>query len=255
MKVTLSPKDIHYGSLVAVNGEHGLPQDHSCSLFHVDESSGVTMQRNAAVLLGKLLEAAGGREIALVSGYRSAEEQRRIWYDSLRENGREFTEKYVAAPFHSEHQTGLAIDLGLKRGHIDFIRPNFPYDGICGEFRRRAADYGFVERYPAGKEKITGIAHEPWHFRYVGVPHAAIMNAKDFTLEEYVLWLKKFKFGQSPLIFRRESMRAEISFLEARQAEIELTEPYSVSGNNSDGFIITQITPERGRGYETIRHA
>lgn len=253
MRVDLSPRDIHYGSLIEVNGKHGLPRDYDCAMFRVEDGSEVTMQRNAAVLLGKLLEVTGGREIALVSGYRSAEEQRRIWDDSLRENGREFTKKYVAAPFHSEHQTGLAIDLGLKKGHIDFIRPKFPYDGICGEFRRRAADFGFVERYPKGKEDITGIAHEPWHFRYVGVPHAEIMNAKGFTLEEYLLWIRKFRFGGSPLIFRRDSLRAEIFFLEAYSARIELTEPYSISGNNADGFIITQITQNREKNYE-IRH-
>lgn len=252
MRVELSKRDIHYGSLIEVNAAHGLPREYDCAMFRVEDGSGVTMQRNAAVLLGKLLELTGRREIALVSGYRSAEEQRRIWDDSLRENGREFTEKYVAAPFHSEHQTGLAIDLGLKRGHIDFIRPNFPYDGVCGEFRRRAADFGFVERYPKGKENITGIAHEPWHFRYVGVPHAEIMNAKGFTLEEYLIWIRKFSFGSSPLIFRRDSLRAEISFLEADSAEIELNEPFSVSGNNFDGFIITQITTEREH-YEIRR--
>ena len=242
MKVNLSSKDIHHGSLIVVNGEHGLPFNYSCQTFPVDEHSGITMQRNAAVLLGKLLESAGNGEIVLVSGCRTAEEQQKIWDDSLRENGREFTEKYVARPFHSEHQTGLAIDLGENRENIDFIRPDFPYDGVCGEFRRRAADYGFVERYSKGKEKITGIAHEPWHFRYVGVPHAEIMNAKDFTLEEYVHWLRKFRYGHSPLVFRKESLCAEISFLETRGAEIELTEPFSVSGNNYDGFIITQIS-------------
>ena len=85
------------------------------------------------------------------------------------ENGEEFTNQFVARPGHSEHQTGLAIDLGLKQPDIDFLRPYFPYKGICQTFRELSTDYGFIERYPAGKEAITGIAHEPWHFRYVGV--------------------------------------------------------------------------------------
>ena len=75
----------------------------------------------------------------------------------------------------SEHQTGLAIDLGLASEEIDVIRPNFPYSGVCAAFRKQAADYGFILRYPAGKEAVTGIAYEPWHFRYVGVPHARFM--------------------------------------------------------------------------------
>ncbi len=114
------------------------------------------------------------------------EEQTQIYEDSLRENGGEFTKKFVALPGCSEHQTGLAIDLGLCKEEIDFICPDFPYEGICQKFRQMAPDYGFVERYPAGKEKVTGIGHEPWHFRYVGRPHARIMTDRGLVLEEYL---------------------------------------------------------------------
>ena len=109
-----------------------------------------------------------------------------IYTDSLRENGPEFTAKFVAMPGHSEHLTGLAIDLGLRQPKIDFIRPAFPYEGICQKFRELAPAYGFIERYPKGKEHITGIAHEPWHFRYVGTPYSETMAFKGMTLEEYL---------------------------------------------------------------------
>lgn len=79
-----------------------------------------------------------GDSIVPVSGYRSLNEQMDIYNDSLKDNGEDFTRKYVALPKHSEHQTGLAIDLGLNKEKIDFIRPDFPYDGICGTFRRFA---------------------------------------------------------------------------------------------------------------------
>lgn len=65
-------------------------------------------------------------------------------------------------------------------------RPAFPYEGVCQMFRERAAEFGFVERYPAGKEPITGIAHEPWHFRYVSPPHARAMVRRGLVLEEYL---------------------------------------------------------------------
>lgn len=117
-----------------------------------------------------MAELDGWRYITAVSGWRSQEEQREIYLQSLLENGEEFTNQFVASPGHSEHQTGLAIDLGLKQPDIDFLRPYFPYKGICQTFRELSTDYGFIERYQAGKEAITGIAHEPWHFRYVGVP-------------------------------------------------------------------------------------
>lgn len=149
-------------------------------------SSPVCLWQGAAQALEALLaEIDAEGQIVPVSGWRSAAEQRTIWAESLADNGLAFTQQYVARPGCSEHQTGLAIDLALNRGEIDFIRPAFPEDGICGAFRRRAAAHGFVLRYPAGKEAVTGIAHEPWHFRYVGVPHAARMVAAGQCLEEY----------------------------------------------------------------------
>ena len=113
-------------------------------------------------------------------------EQLALWEETLRAQGEEFTRKYVAIPGCSEHETGLAIDLALDTGgEIDFIRPYFPYDGVCGEFRAKAAEYGFIERYPAGKERITRISAEPWHFRYVGREHAVRIAAGNLALEEY----------------------------------------------------------------------
>ncbi|MFQ9679543.1 MAG: alanine racemase [Ruthenibacterium lactatiformans] len=106
--------------------------------------------------------------------------------DSVRDNGLEFTQKYVALPGCSEHETGLAIDVGEAREVIDFIRPAFPDTGVCAAFRRAAARYGFIERYPKGAQAVTGIGHEPWHFRYVGWPHAGLMAQRGVTLEEYI---------------------------------------------------------------------
>ncbi len=173
-------------ALVLVNARHpyagALPLGELCPV-----GRGVFLRREAAGALAALLEeiGAGGR-ILPVSGWRSGAEQRALWEGSLAANGPAFTQSYVARPGCSEHQTGLAIDVALAAEHIDFIRPDFPYEGICGAFRARAAAHGFVLRYPAGKENITGIAHEPWHFRYVGAPHAERMAAAGLCLEEYL---------------------------------------------------------------------
>lgn len=149
--------------------------------------SGVLLESEAAENLKNLLISINAAEkITAVSGWRSVTEQRRIWDDSVKENGMDFTRKYVAAPRHSEHHTGLAVDLALKKDRIDFICPDFPYEGICQEFRQNAPMYGFVERYPENKRHITKIFHEPWHFRYVGRKHALIMTAENLTLEEYL---------------------------------------------------------------------
>lgn len=159
--------------------EHLMPAD--------EDFPEILMEETAARALRALLRELGAEgQIVPVSGYRTMEEQTQIYEDSLRENGGEFTKKFVALPGCSEHQTGLAIDLGLCKDEIDFICPDFPYEGICQKFRLMAQDYGFVERYPAGKEAVTGIGHEPWHFRYVGRPHARIMTDRGLVLEEYL---------------------------------------------------------------------
>lgn len=156
------------------------------SLIRLQVEDHELMEREAAeALMALLKEIEAGDGIVAVSGYRSEEEQKEVYAQSLRENGAEFTKKYVARPGHSEHQTGLAIDLGERREYVDYIAPEFPYTGLCGRFRENAARYGFIERYPKGKEHITGIAHEPWHFRYVGREHAEAMQREGLTLEEY----------------------------------------------------------------------
>lgn len=87
---------------------------------------------------------------------------------------------------------GLAMDLGLNEGEIDFLCPYFPYEGICQKFREKSLAYGFIQRYQKDKENITLIAEEPWHFRFVGYPHSQIMYDKNLSLEEYILFLKRY---------------------------------------------------------------
>lgn len=83
-----------------------------------------------------------------MSGWRSFGEQQSIWDDTLAKEGEAFTRQYVAFPGCSEHQTGLAMDLAKAAPSIDFIRPDFPDEGPCGTFRRLAAQYGLIQRYP-----------------------------------------------------------------------------------------------------------
>lgn len=250
--VLLKKEDIHRGNLILVNREHCFLDIGTEGLLPVyDREPGILLRHRAVVLLTNLMEEIKGwRQIVPVSGFRSREEQQQIWDNSLAESGREFTEKFVAFPGCSEHQTGLAIDLGEKKDKIDFICPEFPYSGICQIFRERAADYGFVERYPAGKEHITGIGHEPWHFRYVGAPHAALMQEKGLVLEEYVEFLRQYAYGDKPYRYERNGQAVEISWLAGGTGEIELDidvkKPYSISGNNVDGYILAQwITTHR----------
>ena len=231
---------IHSGILVLVNAEHPIRRRERPVLAPAAPGSDVLLDTRAAAMLTGLISRLGAAgEIVPVSGWRSMREQREIWDGSMAENGTEFTRKYVALPGCSEHQTGLAIDLALRSDNIDFIRPDFPYDGICGRFRALAADYGFIERYQAGKEHITGIAAEPWHFRYVGRPHARLMSDNGLCLEEYVELLRSYPYPERLLETRGGAYEADVGFAFAK-SKLELPDaPYQISGNNVDGYIYT----------------
>ena len=243
--VTLSREKIYIGNLVLVNALCRSAGGTGNNLAPaVPRFPDILMQRDAADALQFILDKISAQnDIVPVSGYRSAEEQRSIFDSSLKENGEEFTRKYVALPDHSEHQTGLAIDLGLNQEDIDFIRPDFPYEGICDEFRRTAPYYGFIERYAKGKESITGISHEPWHFRYVGRPHAEIIGENSFSLEEYITFIKSYNERNRYIYHGKGSTAAEVYYVPASGEETEIALPdslsYQISGNNMDGFIVT----------------
>lgn len=231
---------IHNGLLILVNAEHPIQHMERPILAPAVPGSDILLDTRAAAMLSGVISRIGAAgEIVPVSGWRSEAEQREIWDGSMRDSGEEFTRKYVALPGCSEHQTGLAIDLALRADNIDFIRPEFPYDGVCGRFRALAADYGFVERYQSGKEGVTGIAAEPWHFRYVGRPHARIMCEMGLCLEEYVEYLRAYPYPERLLEVRGEVYEAEVGFAGARDALGLPDAPYQVSGNNVDGYIYT----------------
>lgn len=153
-----------------------------------EEFPDILMERYAAYALQALIKKLNAYgKIVPVSGFRTQQEQQNIWDNTLKQHGLIYTQKYVAIPGCSEHQTGLAIDLALNQENIDFICPSFPDEGICHLFQQLAPSYGFILRYPKGKETVTKIGWEPWHFRYVGTPHAQIITNHHLTLEEYLL--------------------------------------------------------------------
>ena len=231
------------GPLVLVNADHPLSPAPPPDLLPPDPlRPEVLMERRASHLLRACLQSIGGMGAILpVSGWRSREEQQAIWDDTMAREGAEFTRSYVARPGCSEHQTGLAVDLAQAAPHIDFIRPHFPHTGVCGTFRRRAADYGFIERYPAGKEAVTGIAHEPWHFRYVGVPHAGIMASRGLVLEEYLALLRE-EHVERPLTYRSDFRTFQIRYCPAGElgpVPFEGEGYRQISGDNCGGLVVT----------------
>ena len=243
--IILEKEKVYCGTVLLVNAGHPIKEKEAAGLMPADmHFPDILMRRDAANALQFIIKKiSAGNAIVPVSGYRSSEEQAAIYEGSLKDRGKEFTKKYVALPDHSEHQTGLAIDLGQNKEDLDFICPCFPYDGIYGEFRRTAPDYGFIERYAKDKEDITGISHEPWHFRYVGWPHSKIITEKGFSLEEYIEFIKSYQDDCRFVYEPDYGTGIEIYYAPANGSQTLVVMPetclYQISGNNTDGFIIT----------------
>lgn len=119
-----------------------------------------------------------------ISGYRSYERQKEIYEKRLKEMPPSYVNFYVAPPGASEHQTGLALDVSCPS--IDLQLEDCFADTKEGQWLAANAPlFGFILRYPRGKEEITGYAWEPWHIRYVSKSLALYLSLTDLTLEEY----------------------------------------------------------------------
>ena len=121
-----------------------------------------------------------GLNIYISSGYRSYSYQDRIYHNYVSVSGKEIADTYSARPGHSEHQTGTCFDLNT-------IDDSFQYTNEGKWVNENASLYGFIIRYPKGKESITGYQYESWHLRYVGKDLAQKLYQEGnwLTLEEY----------------------------------------------------------------------
>lgn len=144
------------------------------------------LRKPAADALEKLVAGAkkDGIAIAGVSGFRSFELQTSLFNSYVKLQGEAEAKRYSAVPGHSEHQTGLAIDVSGSTG-VCAAEDCFGDTPEAKWLADHAAEYGFIIRYPKGKESITGYAYEPWHLRFVGVELAKLLTAKGLTMEEY----------------------------------------------------------------------
>lgn len=128
-----------------------------------------------------------GISLMLSSAYRSAKDQQDTYNSLLALHGSDYVHEYVASPGASEHQTGLAVDFASASRECEVNANDCSLDAdAIAWLRDHAADFGFMERYPSGKQSITGVAGEHWHYRYVGVPLAKALTNSRLTLDEFV---------------------------------------------------------------------
>lgn len=145
------------------------------------------MREEAARALETMFAAAekDGLYLAGVSGFRSYETQKSLFAYYVRTQGEETARKYSAEPGHSEHQTGLAMDISGSTGECA-VEDCFAESPEARWLADRGPEFGFIIRYPKGKESITGYNYEPWHLRYVGTAMSKEIAARGLTLEEYL---------------------------------------------------------------------
>lgn len=154
--------------------------------FRVADDMCMEMRVDAADAIENMFNDAKTDRIELIgiSGYRSYEYQKIVYNRSIVTEGQEYTESYVAIPGTSEHQTGLVMDI-LSSEYLS-LDEGFEDTRAFKWLSQNMSKYGFILRYPKGKESITGYDYEPWHLRYVGVDAAKEIMDKDITLEEYL---------------------------------------------------------------------
>ena len=144
------------------------------------------LRKEAAAALELMFSDAvkNGLHLFAVSGYRSYDRQKVVFDAEVNKVGYEKAVQAVAVPGNSEHQTGLSMDISSESAHFG-LTEQFGETAEGKWLANHAHRFGFVQRYPKGKEGITGYQYESWHYRYVGVKAATEIFENQLTLEEY----------------------------------------------------------------------
>jgi len=208
-------------SMLLVNKTNKVGKEDSFDIIYYKDTD-VPMNRAIVSDYSKFSAAvldACGEKMFVMSSVRSFEEQDQLFKEDP---------EVAAPPGESEHHTGLALDVYAYQ----FAGPGF-LDSPVGKFvQKNCADFGFIIRYPEGKEGLTGFSYEPWHIRYVGFPHSLYISDHRITLEEY---FDRFEFDR---YYRIDS------YLVSRQEGPSLWIPenydwISVSPDNTGSFFVT----------------
>lgn len=222
---------------------------------------------------GELFEVTGDKCVLIRSAYRSLADQQSI-YDSYLADpnyGEQYVNDYVATPGYSEHHTGLAFDINIRLADGSYVLVR-DYENL-NTLSSILVSHGFVQRYEDAKSNITKIKNEPWHYRYVGIPHSYVMTKEHYCLEEYVEYLRALWEGvntdsdvdseagtmlhvdaageistctedtlpsEGYLIYyvkKSDEVKTEVKIPKSAKS-------YTVSGDNAGGFIVTVTLSE-----------
>ena len=169
-------------NLILVNKDFYLGKDYIPNLINIDDypikvtKYNIQIQKHVLLNYIEMINDLELFNLYIYSGFRSYDRQKEIYNNAIDKN-------YVAKQGHSEHQTGLVLDVStITHG----LTNNFQYSMEYQILKEKCMNYGFIIRYPENKENITGYYFEPWHLRYVGKSAAVYITTNSLTLEEYL---------------------------------------------------------------------
>jgi len=237
--VEMITKDqLYHGDLLLVNKRHPVHKESVkrdiVTLYDRSDlvqgygllDTSIRLSESVALKFNKMIKAAdkdGVNHFLISSGYRDFDEQEKLY----QEKGAD----YALPARYSEHNLGLSLDIGSTQTEM-----NKAPEGKW--LQKNAWKYGFILRYPKDKTEITGIKYEPWHFRYVGLPHSAIIYEKGFVLEQYLDYLKEQKEITSVVAGKSYTINY---YPVSKYTKIKTLKKghYTTSGDNMDGVIVT----------------
>mgnify|MGYP002853498792 CR=1 FL=1 len=176
---------------ILVNKKYGLPYDYIPSdLIEIDKTYSIKglAKKDAADAFIKMAKDAAKLNLYIIneSSYRSYDRQKELYEIEYNKKGIDAS-RSIAIPGHSEHQTGLAFDICTKDNDMYNIENTDEFTWLS----KHAYEYGFILRYPKGKELLTGYIYEPWHFRYLGPNLAKKVIDSNLTYDEYYEKIKR----------------------------------------------------------------
>ena len=248
---TVTATDTLHGDLILVDSSHAYTfpdsDDHLGRIYDVWATnaqprpyiqSGIStyMDQDALAALNQMLisfaKETGVTNVQVRDAYRTRDEQ----------------EGKSIQPGYSDHHTGLGVALRYEKDKVAYDLSLEPvYDWLY----KNCYKYGFIIRYPEGKESITGIEEYNYYFRYVGVAHATYMEKEDLCLEEYLELLKSEHDAENPLTVRgADGKKYEIYYVAvdgSATVKYPTNYAYSISGTNEGGVVVTvdRSTPQK----------
>lgn len=234
----ITKEQIYKGDLLLVNRDYPVKKDSIRSdIININHNSelvrgyvifdrNLRLSKDVVKKFLNVVDAAGKESVnhfLISSGYRDFQEQKQL-YEKMGSD-------YALPAGYSEHNLGLSLDIGSTQKKMEKA-PEGKW------IEENVWKHGFVLRYPKNKSNITGIQYEPWHIRYVGLPHSAIMQKKNFTLEEYLEFLKE----EQEVSTEVEGKKYTVSYYkvsENTKVNVPANKQYEISGNNMDGVIVT----------------